>query len=253
MSDRAPGSEDIRAPSLALLVREARAPLEMLCFALGLPFTGSLPRGDGHAVMLLPGFGAGDLAMRPLALALDRLGYRGFAWGQGRNLGMNKRLHVALASRLRSLNEEFPQGVSLIGWSLGGVFARELARTTPQQVRRVITLGSPFSGNPEANNMLPLVRLVQRGKPVKADPEGFARRRVPPPVPCTAIHSKSDGIVAWRCSVEDPAPNTENVEVRGSHFGLAMNRAVLAEIAHILARPPQKKFPTSGENLQLTS
>ena len=236
MTDRDLRAEDIRAPSLGLLLREVRAPLEILRFTLTLPFLGDLPRGDGHAVMLLPGFGAGDLAMRPLAMALDRLGYRALTWGQGRNMGMNKRLHVALSSRLRALHEEHAHGVSLIGWSLGGVFARELARAMPEQVRNVITLGSPFTGNPEANNTLPLFRLAQREKPVKTDPEGFARRRLPPPVPCTAIHSKSDGIVAWRCSLEDAAPNTSNIEVRGSHFGLAMNREVLGVIARTLAR-----------------
>lgn len=224
------------APSLSLLVRELRAPLGMLHFVLTAPFTKSLPRGDGHPVILIPGFGTGDLAMRPLAATLSRIGYAADTWGQGRNLGMNRALHVALSRRLSELHDRHQSKVSLIGWSLGGVFARELARAEPQRVRHVITLGSPFNANPEANNMMPLFRLAQCGKPVKDDRDAFERRRIPPPVPCTAIHSKTDGIVAWPCSIEECAPNTENLEVRGSHFGLAMNREVLKAISDVLAR-----------------
>lgn len=232
-------NDSVHAPSLGLLVRELRAPLEMLHFAVTAAFASSLPPGDGHPVMLLPGFGVGDFAMRPLAMALSRIGYAATTWGQGRNLGMNRKLHVALTRRLRELQERHDAKVSLIGWSLGGVFARELARAESGLVRQVITLGSPFNGNPEANNMMPLFRLAQRGKPVKDDREGFERRRVAPPVPCTAIHSKTDGIVAWQCSLEESAPNTENLEVRGSHFGLPMNRSVFESIANVLARSPK--------------
>ena len=126
--------------------------------------------------------------------------------------------------------------VTLVGWSLGGVFAREMARHQPQLVRRVITLGSPINGHPDANNMVALFRLANRGKPVKTDLDGFARRIQPPPVPCTAIYTRSDGIVAWRASVEDAALNTENVEVRGSHMGLPFNSAVIRVIVERLAR-----------------
>jgi pimeloyl-ACP methyl ester carboxylesterase len=231
-----PDRETVQAPSLALLLRELRAPLELVHFVLTGAFVSSLPRGDGHPVMLIPGFGAGDLAMRPLAMALERLGYAASTWGQGRNMGMNRKLHLALSQRLGQLQEHHGAKVSLIGWSLGGVFARELARAQPARVRQVITLGSPFNANPEANNMMPLFRLAQRGKPVKDDREGFERRRVAPPVPCTAIHSKTDGIVAWQCSLEEHGANTENLEVRSSHFGLVANREVLESIAKVLAR-----------------
>lgn len=231
--------DSVRAPSLGLLVREVRAPLEFLRFVLSAPFTKSLPRGDGHPVMLIPGFGAGDLTMRPLAIALSRIGYAATTWGQGRNLGMNRKLHVALSRELRALRDRHQSPVSLIGWSLGGVFARELARAEPTLVRNVITLGSPFNANPEANNMMPLFRLAQRGKPVKDDREGFERRRIAPPVPCTAIHSKTDGVVAWQCSLEEPAPNTKNIEVRGSHFGMPLNRQVFEVLAKLLAGAPE--------------
>ena len=140
----------------------------------------------------------------------------------------------ALTQRLQKLSAEHQSPVSLIGWSLGGVFVREMARHQPQLVRRVFTLGSPINGRPDANNMLALFRVANRGKPVNLDWEGFRKRCTPPPVPCVAIYSKSDGIVAWQCSMEDAAPNTECAEVRGSHFGLVVNRQVLRVIAERL-------------------
>ncbi|MGH8454179.1 MAG: alpha/beta hydrolase, partial [Nevskiales bacterium] len=104
-------------------------------------------------------------------------------------------------------------------------------------VRQVITLGSPFNGHPQSNNMDGLFRLVNRGKNINLGWDAFQKRRAPPPVPCTAIHSKSDGIVAWRCSLEEPSDHTENIGVPASHFGLGVNPLVVAIIAERLAQP----------------
>lgn len=223
------------APSLGLLLREARVLIEAPRFLLAARTQRDLPRGDGHPVLLIPGFGADEGVMRPLRRALSDLGYVAEDWGQGRNLGMRPQVKQGLAQKLETLSKRHNAKVTLIGWSLGGVFARELARAKPEFVRRVISMGSPINGNPEANNMMPLFRLANRGKPVKPDREGFERRKIAPPVPCTAIYSRSDGIVAWKASVEQDAPNTENVEVRGSHFGLVVNLDVLRVIARRLA------------------
>lgn len=227
-------STHVSAPPLALLLRESRAPLEVLRFLAGARRL-DLPRGDGHAILLVPGFGAGDREMQPLARALCRIGYAATTWQLGRNLGMRPSIKTGLAKRLDELHVRHGEKVTLIGWSLGGVFVREMARAQPERVRCVITLGSPFNGDPAANNIMPLFRLANRGRPVKMDREGFERRRVPPPVRCIAIHSKTDGIVAWRCSVEEDAPNVENVEVKGTHFALATNLEVLRAIAERLA------------------
>ncbi|HKY91374.1 MAG TPA: alpha/beta hydrolase, partial [Nevskiaceae bacterium] len=216
--------------------------LELGAHLLHLPFLGRLPRGDGHPVMIVPGFGTTDLSSFFLRRALNALGYHAYGWGLGRNTGMNSKVRDALRARLPELHEKHGKKLSLIGWSLGGVFVREMARAQPDLVRCVITLGSPFNGDPAANNMMPLFRLANRGRPVKMDREGFERRRVAPPVPCIAIHSKTDGIVAWRCSVEDEAPHCENVEVKGTHFALATNLAVLKVIAERLAKPDRPKI-----------
>ncbi|MGH8456723.1 MAG: esterase/lipase family protein [Stenotrophobium sp.] len=226
-----------KPPSPLLLLLEGRVAAEFGGLLVSLPLLRRLPHGDGHGVMVIPGFGADDGSTAPLRRVLRSLGYDAHGWGQGRNLGMRSGMKDALATRLRELHERHGGKVSLIGWSLGGVFVREMARAQPELVRRVFTLGSPINGHPDANNMTPLFRWVNRGKPMKLDWDGFQRRRVPPPVPCVAIHSRTDGIVDWHCSLEEPAANTENVEVFSSHLGLAVNPLVLRAIATRLCLP----------------
>lgn len=235
-SDRMP-LQDLRAPSAALLLLESRVGLEYLRFRRQRArLLRELPHGRGQAVMIVPGFGTGDWATAPLRRLLAALGYAACGWGPGRNLGMRREIRDRLAAALRELHAQHGP-VILVGWSLGGVFVREMARHQPQLVRRVITLGSPINGHPDANNMVALFRLANPGQPQKPDLEGFARRIVAPPVPCTAVYTRRDGIVAWQACLEDPAPNTENVEVQGSHFGLPCNAEVARIVAERLARP----------------
>ncbi|MEQ9011936.1 alpha/beta fold hydrolase [Algiphilus sp.] len=224
-------------PSKRLLLAELRALAEWPRAVVWLP-TRHLPRGDGHPVMVLPGFGASDRATAPLRRALRRLDYRVEGWGQGRNLGMRREIGQALSARIEALHDAHG-AVSLIGWSLGGVFARELARSQPQRIRRVITLGSPISHHPKANNMERLFQLANPRHNGEVDWDAFTRRETPPPVACTAIYTESDGVVAARCCRELPAPHTENVRVRGSHMGLPANPAVLEVIATRLMQPPR--------------
>lgn len=227
--------QDLSPPPKTLLLLESRLGLELAAFALQYRrLLRELPRGQGQAVMVVPGFSTSDRTIAPMLRLLKQLGYQAHGWGCGRNLGMRKGLKEKLAERLRTLHAAHGL-VTLVGWSLGGVFVREMARHQPELVHRVITLGSPINGHPDANNLVTLFRLANRGQPANVDLEGFARRIKPPPVPCTAIHTRSDGIVAWRASLEDEAPNTENLEVRGSHFGLPFNADVIRLIVARLA------------------
>lgn len=229
-------AEPVRAPSARLLLLEARVARELALLPLQLHgLHRELPRGDGHAVLVVPGFGVGDASTRPLRKVLTRLGYAAQGWDQGVNLGMRPAVKDALNARLASLSERHGP-VSLIGWSLGGVFVRELARHQARHVRRVFTLGSPINLRPDANNMMALFRLMNAGRPVNLDLDGFRRRITPPPVPCTAIYTRSDGIVAWPCCREPESDRTENIEVRGSHLGLPYNPQVIRAIAERLAR-----------------
>jgi len=140
-----------------------------------------------------------------------------------------------MQARLAELFARYGKKVSLIGWSLGGIFAREIARRAPSQVRSVITLGSPFAGAPKASNAWKLYERASR-QSVEDWPHR-ERMKTPPPVPSTAIYSRSDGIVAWQGCRERPGPLSENIEVEGSHCGLGHNPAVLYAVADRLAQP----------------
>jgi len=228
----------LRAPPGRLVALELRVLAELPRFFLGTRTLDHLRRGDVHAVMVVPGWGLDDRATIPLRRALGRLGYAAYGWELGRNMGIRQGQRQRLVARLATLAAAHGGPVSLIGWSLGGVVARELARHAPTHVRRVFTLGSPISGSPEANNVTTLLKLLRK-RPAAVDRATFDARRPAPPVACVAIHSKTDGVVAWRCSLEEPAAHTENVEVRGSHGGLIVNLEVLTVLAERLPRPPQ--------------
>ena len=151
-----------------------------------------------------------------------------------------------MQDRLAELSERHQRKVSLIGWSLGGIYARELARRAPAHVRSVITMGSPFAGGPRANNAW---KLYERVSERKADdwPDMEGMRRAPP-VPTTAIFSRSDGIVAWQGCMEREGPEAENIEVEGSHCGMGHNPAVLYAVADRLAQPEGqwRRFDRTG-------
>lgn len=225
----------VRAPSLGLLLRETRVLGEMGRYYLRSLDIQDCAAGSGQPILLVPGFGASDWHTRPLRNALGELGFAAHGWKQGYNWGMRSGIREGLGERLSDLRQRHGRKVALLGWSLGGVFVRELARHQPGSVSMVFTMGSPINGHPNANNVAKLFNMLNPGKKVDADLEGFQKRRVPPPVPCVAIHSKTDGIVAWQCAREVAAPNTENVEVKGSHFGMPCNPQVVRVIAAKLA------------------
>ena len=196
-----------------------------------------LPRGDGHPVLVLPGFLAGSRTTQPLRRYLADLGYKAHRWKLGYNTGYSRRLHRGMRDRLSGLADRYGRKVSLVGWSLGGVYARELARELPDIVRLVITMGSPFRGHPSSSNA---GRVFDLFSPVRYRdmPARLLREMaMPPPVPTTALYTRGDGLVAWQSTVEiSPRPDVENIHVGGAHLGLGFNpRAVLA-IADRLAQ-----------------
>lgn len=158
-------------------------------------------------------------------------------WGLGRNLGPRNGMVDALRSRLTSLADRNGP-VSLVGWSLGGLYARELAREVPQQVRQVITLGSALYGHPRrTTNAWWTYRLASGfADSVEAEPTRLGDG--PPPVPTTSVFSRGDGIVSWRASLEKPAATpVQNIETLGSHLGFGINASVLWLLADRLAQP----------------
>lgn len=236
-----PEPGDLRAPNALLMALEARAPWEFAAMLAARPWLRKLPRGDGHPVLVFPGLGANDVTTLPLRRFLDGLGYDTHPWGQGFNFGPRHGVLEGCSAAVRKLFATHARPVSLIGWSLGGLYAREMAKTLHDHVRSVITLGTPFTGHPRATNAWRFFELVS-GQSTH-DPDLMAELRKPPPVPTTSIYSRTDGIVSWRCSVNEPAPLAENIELHASHLGMGLNPLALYVIADRLAQPPGQWKP----------
>jgi pimeloyl-ACP methyl ester carboxylesterase len=229
---------EVGAPPLRLLALEPwRAALEYA--GMHLMDKRSLPPGDGHPVVIFPGLATDARATAPLRELCEQLGYTAFDWGRGFNTGPQgdidewiDRLKADVTTLLRGHDSP----ASLVGWSLGGIYARELAKRMPRRVRQVITIGTPFAGEPSQTHVGGLYRLLN-GQPPGFDEALKARLRTPPPVPTTSIYSRNDGIVAWQTCVDDSdQPGVENVEIAGSHCGMGWNPEVLAAVAQRLAR-----------------
>ncbi len=237
--------ESVRAPSLALMALEWRAPIEFGITLAAIPWLARAPRGDGHTVLVFPGLVAGDLTTTTLRSFLASRGYDVYGWEQGLNLGPRPGVVEGCRRRVLELADRSSRPISVIGWSLGGLYAREVAKEVPAAVRCVVTLGTPFTGHPRATNAWRLYELAAGHKP-----HHHPRRdtlHVPPPRPTTSIYSRTDGVVAWQCSINAPHPHTENIEVVASHLGLGLNPAALYAIADRLAQPEGEWQPFSRD------
>lgn len=241
---KAPLYQKARPPHLFWALTEGRAMLELGSFMAMRSWLSRLPRGDGHPVLVLPGFMAGDTSTKPLRNLLKDLGYDARAWGLGRNVRVNgERLH-AMVALLERIHAETGRKVSIVGWSLGGVFARELAKLAPDKVRIVISLGSPIADDLNHTFVHHIFEAING--PVDERKLGLpdGHRATLPPVPCTSILSKSDGVVAWRGSVQEEGPQSENIVVHhASHCGMGVNPAVMIAIADRLAQKEGEWHP----------
>jgi pimeloyl-ACP methyl ester carboxylesterase len=226
----------LRPPGLGLLLAEARGIFEFNASLLLSPLLMRAPRGDGHPVLTLPGFLASDVSMAPMRRYLKELGYDAYAWKMGRNIGGVSRMRIALRQRLAEIYSTTGRKVSLVGWSLGGVYARDLALQMPDLVRYVVTLGSPFAGDVKATNATQLYEALS-GEAVEDNSELRNAIAGDLSVPTTSIYSRSDGIVNWRTCLLRPSDTAENIEVHlASHIGLGVNAAALWAVADRLAQ-----------------
>ena len=230
------------APSpdwLLLGTEPVRALLEYACMRMA--NNADLPQGDGHPVVIFPGLAADRHSIGPLKQFCKQLGYSTYDWGRGFNTGPQGDVNQwidALAQEIDTLVRPHEQATSLIGWSLGGIYAREVAKKLRGRVRQVITIGTPFAGTPEQTNAGWVFRLVN-GQTPPVDRALSARLRVAPPVPTTSLYSRGDGIVAWQACIQGGrSDRAENIEVTGSHCGMGWNTEVLSIIADRLAQPP---------------
>jgi len=234
--ERPQESSRLRPPGLALMLAEARGILEFNASLLLAPLLMRAPRGDGHPVLALPGFLASDLSMAPLRRYLAELGYDAHAWRMGRNIGGVTKMRAVLRTRLAEIYTASGRKVSVVGWSLGGVYARDLALQAPDMVRSVITLASPFANDVRATNATRLYEALS-GERVGDNPELEQAIAGDLPVPVTSIYSRTDGIVNWRTCLLRPSDTAENIEVHlASHVGIGVNPAALWAIADRLAQ-----------------
>lgn len=249
---------NIPRPSLLHMFTEGRTLVELGAFGAALPFLKRAPTGDGHPVMVLPGFLASDLSTKPIRSFLKGKGYQAYGWELGRNLGTHivggeQTLSDKLINRVIELSVIHDAKVSLIGWSLGGILARELARIIPDCVRQVITLGSPFNGphgsSPAAEGLFELIN----GNLAQSNPDVLQQMFTPPPVPNSALYSKSDGVAHWQACINhhiEDHHQAENIQVRGSHTGLGHNPQVVWIVANRLAQAESNWQPYKQNELE---
>ena len=228
----------MKAPSLSLMLLEQRVLFEYGAF-LGLgPLLRLLPKGDGHPVLVLPGFTGSDRSTAPLRRVLRSKGYWVHGWNLGANVGPHRRIVRGIQRRIEELHDRHKTKVSLVGWSLGGIYARELARDHTEAVRQVITLGSPFrlrdGDRSSASRWYDMVAPRQDPFPGR---ELGEENRPPLSVPSTAIYTRTDGIVRWHACIETDGPQRESIEVRGTHSGLGFNLAAIVAMTDRLAQP----------------
>jgi pimeloyl-ACP methyl ester carboxylesterase len=232
------------APGNWLRLLESRAVFELGAAAAAAPWLRMIGRGDNHPVLILPGFLAGDPSTAPLRYILRGQGYWVHGWELGRNLGPTPVIVEGLVDRLQTLHARHDAPVSLIGWSLGGIYARRLARRFPHLVRQVITLGSPFRITAQDRSAVSGIyqRLSPQHVPL-VDEVLPGHDAGPLTVPATSIYTRTDGVVRWWQCLDDEGPRRENIEVYGSHSGLGFNPAAIYAIGDRLAQRPDEWKP----------
>ncbi len=228
---------ELKPPHVILAITEGfRASFEASLLPWARRTLRRVAKGDGHPVLVIPGFTASDLSTTAIRRYVDRWGYVSQPWNLGRNFGPFEHTEAQLHDRVRKICEEHGRKLSLVGWSLGGIYAREVAKVLPDHVRQVVTLGSPFRGAGFGTNVTWLYERMSGDRVRYRGLEFYFRLMNPPDVPCTSIFSKSDGVVNWQTCLEPPMDMTENIEVNSSHCGMGFNPIVLYAIADRLGQ-----------------
>jgi pimeloyl-ACP methyl ester carboxylesterase len=240
-------------PPLLHTALELRAPFELALLGPSLPMLLMAPRGDGHPVLLVPGFMSTELPLLAMQAYLRNRGYTVDMWGFGRNVGLQRKHVAALEQKVRFLHHKHRRKVSIVGWSLGGAFALYVAHHAPECVRSIITLGSPVTVGAEGSQSPPAVHLLYRlvahplGSAAHAMQPRVRQLRARPPVPMSCLYSATDGVVPSHQAqfAGDPALH-ENIRVPGSHCGLGFNPWVMKIVADRLAQPEGRWLPFKG-------
>lgn len=230
--------QNLPAPSLFNFFSEPRFLVESLSVFMASSYFKNLPRGNGEPVMVLPGLTTSDEVTFLLRKFLIEKGYKVYGWGLGINVGFKPRYEEKLLRKARYLYLKYNKKVRLVGWSMGGIYAREMAKMAPDVIGQVITMGSPFSGGKhQKTNVSTIYRLINGEKINQTNDRRALELHLPPPVPTTAIYSKTDGVVQWKYCLEYANDDhLENVEVKGSHLGMGFNSMIYAILADRLSQ-----------------
>ncbi|MEO7108374.1 MAG: alpha/beta hydrolase [Rhodoferax sp.] len=248
----------VGAPHVLSSLLEGRGLLEMALLPASLPLLMEAPHGDGHPVLLVPGFMASESSLIGLKLMLQNKGYDVHTWGLGRNMGFRSKHATALPQKIRHLHYTTGKKVSLVGWSLGGVFSMFGAQNSLDCVRSIITLGSPVSvdaaGSESPKAVKALYRLVSHrlgaGAHMMQPKVKVMRERRRLAIPTSCLYSLSDGVVPPQEATIDGDPALhENIQVPGSHIGLGFNGIVLSIVADRLAQPENQWKPFVAHGL----
>jgi pimeloyl-ACP methyl ester carboxylesterase len=225
-----------RTDDLLALTEPARAVLSAGALAAGTPLLRWAPRGEPHPVVVLPGWLASDVSTRTLRRWLGRLGYPAVGWDLGRNQGPRPEVLDGVRDLVRRLADEHGGPVSIVGQSLGGIFARRLAERSPRLVRQVVSLGSPFAAvATRPRRAATGAGAYREYRRLRAEQD--VRPAPPLPVPSTSVYSRWDGVVDWRTCLQQEGPTSENVAVHAGHLGMGVDPAVLWVVADRLAQP----------------
>lgn len=234
----------IERPARSRLVAENLSILELGTFMAASPLRRFIARGDGHPVLVFPGFAGTDRSTAPMRWILERRGHGVAGWRLGANTGAHSRILRGIERLLFQASDDTGEKVSLVGWSLGGVYARELARDHPDLVRQVVTLAAPFRYRQgDRGNASALYDIIGPRREMFAGRAVHEHERPPMPVPVSSIYSRSDGIVAWHSCLETSGPRRENIEVRSTHTGMGVNLLAVIALADRLALPADTWTP----------
>ena len=228
---------ELRPPGKLQTLLEARTPFQAAFSFLHACALKAAPKGDGRAIVLLPGYLTDKYAMYPLKSYLSYLGYKVFDWGQGRNMGAVEELVDAEITHIEQLKASRGiESFTLIGWSLGGVISREIARLLPDTIDEVITMGTPITGGPKYT--APGQQYIKSHGVDIEELEALIleRNQMGLTQPVTSIYSKSDGIVAWEAALDIYNKHAQNIEVSSTHLGMGVNAQVWLTVANVLSK-----------------
>lgn len=227
-----PRPADVRGPKWQALLGELRTPVEHWQASRQAQVSDE-PAVQSRPVMLLPGFGTHPVRMKPLRLALEAAGHRVSDWGLGFNFGPTEERFERLCERVVTMARKEGEPLVLVGWSLGGIFTREVAKAHPEAVRLVVTMGTPFSGDRRANNAWRAYQLIA-GHSVDEPPIG-QDMSAKPPVPTVALWSARDGIVSPRSACGRKGERDLAIPMRCTHLGFAAHPDVAAMLKRLVA------------------